>query len=61
MNPSLASAARAYARGLRVIYGLDGHSVEEAARLAWRPGGLPIPELERRIRERREVLDITAA
>jgi hypothetical protein len=52
MSPTDAAAA-AYARGLRLILGLDGHTPEEAARAAWTPGGASISELVDRIAQRR--------
>ena len=50
---ALEAASSAYARGLRLILGLDGHSPEEAARAAYVPGGPSLPELIDRIHARR--------
>ena len=50
---ALQAASGAYARGLRMILGLDGQTPEEAARAAWTPGGPSLDELTDRIRDRR--------
>lgn len=53
----IAAAARILSCGDRTILGLDGKSVEDAARAAYTPTGPPVEELEKRIRQRRrEVL-----
>jgi hypothetical protein len=42
-------AARAFARGLRTLYGLDGSTVEQAAQAALTPTGPSLDELIARI------------
>lgn len=50
---ALEAASGAYARGLRLILGLDGQTPEEAAQAAYLPGGPTLAELTDRIRHRR--------
>lgn len=49
----IAAAAAILSRGYRSMLGLDGTSVEDAARAAFTPSGPPVEELEARIRARR--------
>ena len=56
-NPTaeaIEAAGESLALAQHTLYGLDGTSVEEAARLAWTPTGPPIDVLIDRIRERRK-------
>lgn len=49
----LDTAARALAAGYRTLYGLDGSTVEQAARAAWTPTGPSLADLTARIADRR--------
>ena len=53
-DQAVASAGECIATATRTALGLDGTSVEEAARLAWTPTGPPLDVLIDRIRERRK-------
>lgn len=53
-DQAVASAGECIAAATRTALGLDGTSVEEAARLAWTPTGPPLDVLIDRIRERRK-------
>ncbi len=51
---AIASAAAAVAQADRILYGLDGHTVQQAAEQAWTPTGPSLDELIDRIRQQRE-------
>lgn len=53
VDPRILHAARALAAGYRIMLGLDGTSVQDAARQAYTPTGPSVEEIERRIRKRR--------
>lgn len=50
---AIEAAGRSLALAWRTLYGLDGSTVEEAARAALTPTGPPLEELIRRISEHR--------
>lgn len=51
---AIAQAATSLAQADRILYGLDGHTVQQAAELAWTPTGPSLDELIDRIRQQRE-------
>jgi len=51
---AIKSAAEPLADAYVIMLGLDGTSVEDAARAAWTPTGPPLHELEAGIRARRD-------
>ena len=53
MTAQVEQAARALASGYRTLYGLDGSTVEQAARAAWTPSGPSLADLTARIADRR--------
>lgn len=53
---AITAAAACLAPAYAAMYGLDGTSVEDAARAAYTPGGPSIAELEDRIRTARAAL-----
>ena len=52
-DQAITAAGECIADGYRTLLGLDGTSVEDAARAAWTPTGPPLHELIDRIREHR--------
>ena len=54
-SPAVKEAAKAWAAGYRVMLGLDGTSVEDAADQAYTPSGPPREVLVEQIRRRRGV------
>lgn len=53
VNERIAAAARILSGAYRTMLGLDGTTVEDAARAAYTPTGPPVEEIEERIRARR--------
>ena len=51
---AVASAGECLAQADRILYGLDGHTVQQAAEQAWTPTGPSLDELIDRIRQQRE-------
>jgi len=51
---AIEAAGQSLALAFRIMYGLEGHTVEEAAQMAWTPTGPPLEELVTRIRGHRE-------
>ena len=50
---AITSASEPLTLAYVALYGLDGTTVEDAARAAWTPSGPPLPDLIERIRDRR--------